>query len=319
MDNLIHILAIDDEPEMIELYRETFQYKDGSSIKENAFKLEICSRGKDALEAVQNAIDRDEPFEIVILNLDFTSDPGAIQIGENIRRFDSYLNFILVIDTMSVISPELSLRLAPKDKLLFIQQPVNIQEIRQFADVLGAKCKNDLLLKKTRQELEIKISELENKSKELLANKVELENLNNQLMETNNALTVLARNLENTRKESERRMFQKTRTLILPVLDNIMQARGMKRYRTDLDMLAGYILNLTSDLSTDVKLSASLSSTEARIASMIKNGMSSDEIARHLNISPYTVKTHRKNIRKKLNLLNSGVNLRAYLESQMAS
>ncbi len=319
MNNRLHILAIDDEPEMLAIYREAFQNRNGRSNEEHIFKLKICSRGSDALETVKDAQKRDEPFEVVILNLDFTSGPGCVQIGKDIRSFDSYMNFILVIDSMNAISPDVSLHLAPANKLLFLQQPVHAHEIRQFAGVLGTKCKNELLLKKTRQELEIKISELETKSKELLANKVELENLNTQLMETNNALTVLARNLENTRKESERRMFQKTRTLILPVLDKIMQARGMKRYSTDLDMLSGYILNLTSDFSTDVKLSASLSSTEARIASMIKNGMSSDEIARHLNISHYTVKTHRKNIRKKLNLLNSGVNLRAYLESQMES
>jgi len=54
-----------------------------------------------------------------------------------------------------------------------------------------------------------------------------------------------------------------------------------------------------------------------RIASMIKNGISSEEIARHLYISPSTVKTHRRNIRKKLNIHNSGMNLRAYLESQL--
>ena len=44
-------------------------------------------------------------------------------------------------------------------------------------------------------------------------NKSELENVNDQLMETNNALSVLAGNLDNTRKESERRVLQRTRTL----------------------------------------------------------------------------------------------------------
>jgi len=64
-------------------------------------------------------------------------------------------------------------------------------------------------------------------------------------------------------------------------------------------------------------MAASLSTTELRIASMIKNGMSSEEIAEYLYISSFTIKTHRRNIRRKLNLQNSGVNLRAYLESEM--
>jgi len=317
MTHRLHILALDDEPEMIALYREAFSDQHSVSVQEDAFDLEICSRRNNSIETVKGAKKRGNPFELVILNLEFVSGLKSIQIAKEISLFDSYLNFILVIKSEKDLMPDLVRSLSSEDKFIFIQQPVHIYELRQFASVLGAKFKNDTLLKKTRGELEIKISELENKSQELLVKKEELENLNTQLMETNNALTVLARNLENTRKESERRMFQKTRTLILPVLDKITQGRGMKKYRNDLDLLSGYILNLTSDFSADVRLFASLSITEARIASMIKNGMSSDEIARHLNISHYTVKTHRKNIRKKLNLLNSGVNLRAYLESKM--
>ena len=41
-----------------------------------------------------------------------------------------------------------------------------------------------------------------------------------------------------------------------------------------------------------------------------------DEIAQHLYVSPYTVKSHRRNIRKKLNLRNSDKDLRGYLRSK---
>ena len=51
------------------------------------------------------------------------------------------------------------------------------------------------------------------------------------------------------------------------------------------------------------------SSSELRIASMIKNGLTSQEIADLLHISLDTVKTHRRGIRKKLNLNNSNINL----------
>jgi len=143
---------------------------------------------------------------------------------------------------------------------------------------------------------------------------MELENVNNMLLETNNALSVLARNLEKSRKESEKRVLQKTKTLILPIIEKLYHARLLEKYRHDLDLLVGFLENLSSDLDKD-KISTVLSAAEMRVASLIKNGMSSDEIARHLNISLFTVKTHRKNIRKKLNLHSSGVNLRSYLES----
>jgi DNA-binding CsgD family transcriptional regulator len=56
---------------------------------------------------------------------------------------------------------------------------------------------------------------------------------------------------------------------------------------------------------------------ELRVAVMIKKGFSSEEIARLLHISPHTVKTHRKSIRRKLNLKNANINLASYLKLKL--
>ena len=48
---------------------------------------------------------------------------------------------------------------------------------------------------------------------------------------------------------------------------------------------------------------------------LIKEGKSSKEIARIMNISLNTVHTYRNKIRKKTNTKNSKVNLRSYLRS----
>jgi DNA-binding CsgD family transcriptional regulator len=60
-----------------------------------------------------------------------------------------------------------------------------------------------------------------------------------------------------------------------------------------------------------------LTQTEVRVATLIKNGLSSQAIAKKLHVSLHTVKTHRRNIRKKLNVRNSSVNLVSYLRSIM--
>jgi DNA-binding CsgD family transcriptional regulator len=52
-----------------------------------------------------------------------------------------------------------------------------------------------------------------------------------------------------------------------------------------------------------------LTKTERRVASLIKTGKSSKDIARYLNISPGTVNIHRKNIRRKLSFTGEKVNL----------
>jgi len=51
-----------------------------------------------------------------------------------------------------------------------------------------------------------------------------------------------------------------------------------------------------------------------RVALMIKKDFTSERIAGLLNMSPHTIKTHRRSIRKKLALHNSKVNLSSYLK-----
>lgn len=58
-----------------------------------------------------------------------------------------------------------------------------------------------------------------------------------------------------------------------------------------------------------------LSPIEIQIANMIKHGLSTKAIARTRGISPATVSRHRENIRRKLNLTNSKMNLASYLNS----
>jgi DNA-binding CsgD family transcriptional regulator len=66
-----------------------------------------------------------------------------------------------------------------------------------------------------------------------------------------------------------------------------------------------------------MKIFGLLSFSELRIASMIMSGLTSQRIANQLYISLRTVETHRKNIRRKLNINNSHQKLRDYLESRM--
>ena len=74
---------------------------------------------------------------------------------------------------------------------------------------------------------------------------------------------------------------------------------------------------LTSQLKNSADSMLSLSASELRIAVMIKNGLTGPQIADLLHISLDTVKTHRRNIRKKLGLTNSNTNLASYLQSKM--
>jgi DNA-binding CsgD family transcriptional regulator len=58
-----------------------------------------------------------------------------------------------------------------------------------------------------------------------------------------------------------------------------------------------------------------LTPQEMQVASLVKDGKTSKEIADVLNVSATTVNFHRKNLRVKFGLRNKRTNLRSYLMS----
>ena len=290
---LLRVLAAGDGADSRDLYDEVFQLHNKRFQSEIAFESTVCSLKTAAVETAQEAIARNNPFAVALIHLPGEGEAIAIESVERIRRMDPSVNFVILSESAGNFT-EIKRRILPAGKMLFVEKPFYPEEILQLTVVMGAMWQSE---------------------KELHRVNSEMLDVSRELMETNDALSVLAKNLESSRRESESRMVQRIRTLIMPVLQKLRYEKGLKRFRADLDLLDAYIESLTTDLTSDLKMAAVLSRTELQVASLIKNGMTSDEIATHLNISLFTVKTHRKNIRKKLDIQNSGVNLRSYLES----
>jgi len=302
---------------MLDTYKDAFSVVKANAESEYRFDVVLRDQGDKAVEAVREAQNSRQPFAVIFLDMKMPPGPDGLWTGEQIRRLDPHVNFVVVTGFFDIDPSEIASRIPPEDKMLYIQKPFHLRELRQFAAAFGAKWQSERLLRKANAELEKKVNQLKVNETELVESKVKLENLNTRLMETNDALSVLARNLDSIRRESERRVLQSTRTLILPVLEKLVQDKGLEKYGPDLTLLMRNVENLSLDFSSGMSSAQPLSASEMRIAAMIRNGMTSEEIAKHLSISLSTVKTHRKNIRRKLNLRNSGTNLRVFIESQM--
>jgi DNA-binding CsgD family transcriptional regulator len=136
------------------------------------------------------------------------------------------------------------------------------------------------------------------------------------LEEANTALKVLLKQREEDRVELENRILKNIKDLISPYVAKLKDKNLKSSQRTLIDIIDSNLKDIASPLLqrlTTAKII--LTPQEIQVASLVKEGKSSKEIADVLNVSTTTISFHRKNLRKKLGLDNTRKNLRAYLLS----
>ncbi|MFQ6007883.1 MAG: PAS domain S-box protein [Candidatus Zixiibacteriota bacterium] len=135
------------------------------------------------------------------------------------------------------------------------------------------------------------------------------------LREKNIALKQFLKAIEDERQNYKQRISQELRRIVLPILkrlrDNAESGQSKK-----LQMLEKRLqLILSKDIGVFQDHLAGLSPRELEVCKLLRNGMSSKQIANTLNVSLYTVHKHREQIRKKLGICNTKINLTTYLRT----
>ncbi len=175
-----------------------------------------------------------------------------------------------------------------------------------------------LEFEKRSQKLSDTLKKMEQKENDLIQHKSNLQKLNKEMLETNEALSVLARNIDKNKEIFEKKIYEITTVKILPIIKDLKSNDRLKRFMADLDVLEISLNSLFTD-SNHLEIIHSLTDQEMRVATLIKRGLTNQKISNLLCISEHTGKTHRKNIRKKLKIKNSNINLSSYLKSNMPS
>jgi PAS domain S-box-containing protein len=141
-----------------------------------------------------------------------------------------------------------------------------------------------------------------------------LMNKSMMLEETNTALRVLLKQIEDGRKEIENTFISNIKRLVLPHIQKALKRHMDDSIRNSLQIA---LMNLDEIVSPFLNRIERLDFTpkEIEVASHIRDGRSTKEIAEIMGIVPSSVGSHRDNIRKKLGLSNKRVNLRTYLLS----
>ena len=165
------ILLVDDEPrildelgkvlspseqsnaELNELENRLFNNSKTNRRKTTSYNVCCCRQGDEAVRQVQKAIEKNEPFAVAFIDIRMPPGPDGVSTAEGIRKLDPNIQIVMMTGYSDFDISEISHRIPPEDKLLYMQKPIHSQEIRQFALALTAKWQSDYLLHLQNQQL----------------------------------------------------------------------------------------------------------------------------------------------------------------------
>jgi FixJ family two-component response regulator len=306
------LLILDDDPQICRLLQAVF---DARGINAEALKEPKCP-----LDRLQQ-----HAYDVVLLDVVMPEISG-IEVLEQIRDTCPETKVIMMTGYADKAMAIEALRAGAFD---FLEKPIEIDVLshavsraletqaiaRAHQQTLEALRHSQEALRHSQEALRHSQEALRHSQEALRVHANDLEQLNAELRETHQAMLVLARNADRARQEMEERMVMHLRSLILPLVEDMRQDDRLEPYSSQLVMLGKAIEDAVAGLSAHLSSLPMLSAREMRIAMMIKNGMTTEDVADNLNISPETVKTHRRNIRKKLGLIGTGDQLRAYFRA----
>ncbi|MEW6188324.1 MAG: PAS domain S-box protein [Thermodesulfobacteriota bacterium] len=191
------------------------------------------------------------------------------------------------------------------------------KELKQYREQLeDMVAERTAELAKINTQLKQEVEDRKRAEKTLRKREVELKAQSHHLEEVNTALKVLLKQREEDKKETGENILSNVKELIFPYLGQLQSSRLNTTQQTLTDILESNLNNIISPFLS--RLSSkyfNFTSTEIKIANLVKEGKTNKEIAELLFLSKNTVMFHRYNIRSKLQLKNKKINLRSHLLS----
>ncbi len=164
------------------------------------------------------------------------------------------------------------------------------------------------------------ITQLKLAQESLKENQQTLEEKNQSLNELNTALKVLIKQRENDKADMEKKFLTNVKMLILPYIDRLKESRLNEKDKTLVNIIDDHLQDIISPLLQNINnADIMLTPQEIQVASLVKDGKTTSEIADILFVSESTISFHRKNLRRKLGLKTRQANLRSFLLSMSGS
>ena len=152
------ILVIDDSQSIHEDFRKSITFgrdQDASALEDTAtrlfgdagqriepadsFEIESAYQGQEALERVQHAVDRHQPFALAFVDVRMPPGWDGIETIERLWKVDPDLQVVICTAYSDVTVDQIISRLGKSDRLLILKKPFDPMEARVLATALTEK------------------------------------------------------------------------------------------------------------------------------------------------------------------------------------
>ncbi len=144
----------------------------------------------------------------------------------------------------------------------------------------------------------------------------ELKKANSELSDANVALKILLEKSSEQGTNIEQKVLNNVDSLLLPYIEELSTRISNPDHLALCSIIKKNLEKLISSFGQTLSLKyKNLTPREIQVADLIRHGRSTKEMAQILGVSTHTIETYRANLRKKFDLKNQKLNLRAYLQS----
>jgi len=123
------ILAVDDDPAILDLYQQILNAKPHTGRSDSVFEVDCCAQAEEAVEAVKFSLDFNKTYAVVFLDLNMPPGPDGEWAAEQIQKLDPLTNIVLVSGFIRTSPGKLANKSGGPDTLLYLQKPFHRQEI----------------------------------------------------------------------------------------------------------------------------------------------------------------------------------------------
>lgn len=167
--NTFRILVADDDETILDIYREVFDQDDNTEFLNSemdtsvparlSYDLTLCRQANEAVDAVRSAVAGKHPFSVAFIDVRLPPGKDGAWAAEKIRKIDPYIDIVFVTGCSDLDPAEISQRIPPAHRLLYLKKPFCNVEITQLGAALSVKWQMGNELRQSKAVLEDKLQE----------------------------------------------------------------------------------------------------------------------------------------------------------------